>query len=90
MNLTEFARLFNVDGRTVTKWETGKCKPNGASEGIFYGIHGFIELYRDNPERVKQAGKYIKDRTSISLAYMLICLLEAITVGPDALGGDRP
>lgn len=74
-----FARLVNVDSRTISMWEAGKAKPNSAASAVLIGL---IELFRQKSETQQQ--EVIKIATSAAgmggLSYLVFTLLDRVTL----------
>ncbi len=73
MNEVEFARLLNVDGRSVSNWEKGKTAPNASAVAI---MRAFNELF-DRSGVVPRIVNYISSKSEFGgLSYFLFSLME--------------
>ena len=77
MDSTQFAKLLDVDVRTVQRWETDLAKPTGAAEAVLIGIRE--KLDRD-PKTADQVIKFVLAAAAVGgLAYLLIKLFDLLT-----------
>ena len=75
MNPSEFAKLLNVNARSVSNWETGASKPNAAAEGVLIGIWETMKV--DHLKGVVR--EYANSAAAVGgLAYLIIRLFKGI------------
>ena len=47
MSRAEFARLLNVDARSVYRWENGESVPSGSAESVLLGVRQALSTRND-------------------------------------------
>jgi len=74
MEKTEFAKLLNVDLRTVTKWEENRATPNASCEGVLLGLREVLVAY---PNKVTEIRDYVRSASNVGgLPYLIIRLFQ--------------
>ena len=81
LNQQEFAKLLNVDARSVARWESGdenySVSPTASAEAIMVALRE--KLDRD-PDTAEQVVKAIAAAVAIGgLAYLVLMLLDKFT-----------
>ena len=77
LNQHDFAKLLNVDTRTIARWEIGTNSPPASAEAVLSAIRE--KLDRD-PNTTEQVIKGIAAAVAIGgLAYLVLMLLDKFT-----------
>lgn len=73
----EFAKLLNVDARSVSRWETTDIRPTASAEAILNALRE--KLDRD-PSTAEQVISAVAAAVAIGgLAYLVLMLLDKFT-----------
>ena len=70
-----FAKLMNVDARTIARWESGVAGPTGSAESVMRALE---EVLRLSPHR-EEIIRFVRDATAVGgLSYLLLKLFERV------------
>ena len=74
LNQELFADLIGSQSRSVSRWESGRCKPTGASLAVMNAIQHALDSY---PSQKQDIIKMLKVAARLGgLAYLLFYLFE--------------
>lgn len=74
-NVRDFARLLNVDQRSVNRWEAGSASPSGTAHEIITALN---EQFLAHPETTEHIVKLVNSTTRVGgLGFLLIQLFKS-------------
>ena len=78
MEVPQFAKLLDVDARSVQRWETeNEARPTGPAEAVLIGIREKLE---SDPKSADKVVKFVLAAAAVGgLAYLLIKLFDQLT-----------